>query len=70
MQLRKNTVAEEPFTSFNTKLFNTGYLVKNQPVKVSGMANNWNATKLWDFDYLSEKSGSSTSMVSIFYHKP
>ena len=52
MELRKQTVAETPFQSFNTKQFNTRYLVKNQPVKVAGMAHNWNATKLWDFDYL------------------
>src|SRR5450830_984506 len=29
------------------------------------MCAEWNATKLWTFDYLTEKSGGSTSMVSM-----
>jgi hypothetical protein len=49
MTLRKLSVEEVNFSSFTLKQFNTGYLIKNQPVKVKNMASNWNATQKWNF---------------------
>ena len=34
---------------------------------VRGMAKEWNATKYWNFDYLTQHAGDSVGSVSIFY---
>ena len=34
------------------------------------MANDWNATKLWTFSYLSERTGQNPIMYSSLVRKP
>jgi len=70
MQLRKFDVAEDNVGNMTLKAFNTQYLMKNQPVKINGMANKWNATNKWNFNYLSSVAGASTSILSTLYLSP
>lgn len=69
MTLRQHDVEAVEFKNFSLKKFNTQYLLKNQPVAVRSMSENWNATSKWTPDYLSKTAGESTSILSILYHK-
>jgi hypothetical protein len=46
------------------KKFNSKYLIKNNPVKVLGLAAEWNATKKWNVDYLLETESEATLLFS------
>ncbi|WP_299554880.1 cupin-like domain-containing protein [Seonamhaeicola sp.] len=41
-------------TDFDSGIFKKSYLNKKKPVLLKGYANNWNATKKWNLDFLSE----------------
>jgi hypothetical protein len=68
MRPQKEKIDEFKFDDFNLKQFATGYLKKSYPVILRDMAKEWNATKYWDFDYLTQYAGDSVGSVSIFYH--
>lgn len=41
----------EELTSLDSKLFKKKYFNRKEPVLIKGLANNWGATKKWDFDF-------------------
>lgn len=70
MQIKPNQkVPEVQASTFNVKIFNSAFLRKNQPVKVLGMAAEWNATKKWDSAYLFDIAGDSSLLYSQLVKK-
>lgn len=51
--LSKSTPVLET-TNFDSKNFKKSYLNKNTPILLKGYGNNWEATKKWSLDFLSE----------------
>ena len=49
LKIKPFKMDEVHFKDLSLKEFNKKYLIKNQPVKVTSMAADWNAAKLWDF---------------------
>lgn len=64
MHVAGGLVEQVDVAKMNVKLFNSGFLRKNIPVKVQNMASKWNATKLWSSGYLSDIAGDSTLLFS------
>ena len=54
---------------FNSKKLSTEYLGESRPVVVRQMAAEWDAIKNWNLQYLDEKCGSTTSIVSALFRR-
>lgn len=48
-----NSTSLEETNDFDSKGFSKNYISKKKPVLLKGYANNWKATKEWDFEFLS-----------------
>ena len=71
MQLKpKSLVDSEESHSLTLKQFYSKYLIKNNPVKVLGLASEWNATKKWNFDYFLETESEATLLFSSLSKPP
>lgn len=54
--LNQSPVKVSEIESISNEDFQVSYIKKNSPVKITGMMDNWKATKLWSLDYF-EKIG-------------
>ncbi|MFD1613970.1 cupin-like domain-containing protein [Gelatiniphilus marinus] len=52
-EIVKQSYPIDEISSVNAATFKKNYLSKKKPVLIKGMANQWGATKKWDFDFLS-----------------
>lgn len=52
-KILKQSDPVEEISSIDAIAFKKNYLSKKKPVLIKGLANDWGATKKWDFDFLS-----------------